>query len=208
MIDGSHDYVMPRVAGHDSRLIAGDQLQGPLRVSRPPPLLLPPPPHGPPAPVFQGKPPDAGAVAWRGAPPPKPPRPISIDNCCNAAMRFSGAGWVANRLSQPCPPVSGLMMNRCAVAGLASAVGFSIWCAALEIFASAEASAPGLPRIWAPIRSAAYSRVRLMAICTSMAAIGARITMASVPISPKPLLLRLPPKNMPNCASIDRKSTR
>ena len=37
-----------------------------------------------------------------------------------------------------------------------------------------------------------------------MAAIGARITIAMVPIMPRPLLLsRLPPKNMPNCASIE-----
>ena len=39
-----------------------------------------------------------------------------------------------------------------------------------------------------------------------MAAIGARITIASVPMMPMPpplLLSRLPPKNMPNCASIE-----
>ena len=65
-------------------------------------------------------------------------------------------------------------------------------------------SGAGEPRIIAPILSAEYSRVRLIAICTSMAAIGARITMASVPMIPKPLLLlRLPPKNMPNCAIIE-----
>ena len=47
--------------------------------------------------------------------------------------------------------------------------------------------------------------MRLIAICTSMAAIGARITIASVPMMPMPplLLSRLPPKNMPNCASIE-----
>src|SRR2546428_5701293 len=50
----------------------------------------------------------------------------------------------------------------------------------------------------------AYSRVRLIAICTIMAAIGARITIASVPTTPSPLLLsRWPPKNSPNCASME-----
>src|SRR5499426_3971972 len=93
---------------------------------------------------------------------------------------------------------------RCAVAGVRSAVGFSIACAASEIFASADASACGCPVVRAPSSSAAYSRVRLIAICTIMAAIGARITIASVPITPSPLLLsRWPPKNSPNCASME-----
>ena len=70
--------------------------------------------------------------------------------------------------------------------------------------ASAEASASGRPVVRAPSSSAAYSRVRLIAICTIMAAIGARITIASVPITPRPLLLsREPPKNSPNCASME-----
>src|ERR1700730_6949476 len=52
--------------------------------------------------------------------------------------------------------------------------------------------------------SAAYSRVRLIAICAIMAAIGARITIASVPIAPRPpLLSREPPKNSANCASME-----
>ena len=41
----------------------------------------------------------------------------------------------------------------------------------------------------APISSAAYSRVRLIAICTSMAASGARIIIAIEPMMPGPLLL-------------------
>ena len=46
--------------------------------------------------------------------------------------------------------------------------------------------------------------MRLIAICTSMAASGARIIMTTDPITPGPLLLlRWPPKNMPNCASIE-----
>ena len=55
----------------------------------------------------------------------------------------------------------------------------------------------------APISSAAYSRVRLIAICTSMAASGARIIIAIEPMMPGPLLSRLPPKNMPNWAIIE-----
>src|SRR6516162_2587930 len=47
-------------------------------------------------------------------------------------------------------------------------------------------------------------RVRLIAICTIMAASGARMSMSTEPTTPRPLLSRLPPrKNMPNCASID-----
>ena len=56
----------------------------------------------------------------------------------------------------------------------------------------------------APRSSAAYSRVRLIAICTSMAPSGARINIAIEPMMPGPWLLsRLPPKNMPNCATIE-----
>ena len=68
-------------------------------------------------------------------------------------------------------------------------VGFSICCAAPEILASAEASASGRPQMRAPSSSAAYSRVRLIAICTSMAAIGARITIAMVPITPSAVVV-------------------
>jgi hypothetical protein len=41
--------------------------------------------------------------------------------------------------------------------------------------AKAEASHSGWPDISAPMRSASYSRLRLIAICTSEAASGARI---------------------------------
>jgi hypothetical protein len=54
----------------------------------------------------------------------------------------------------------------------------------------------------------ACSRARLIAIWTIIAAIGARMSISSDPITPSPLLLlsRLPPKapkNMPSCASMD-----
>jgi hypothetical protein len=62
----------------------------------------------------------------------------------------------------------------------------------------------GRPLMRAPRLSAAYSRVRLIAICTIMAASGARMSMSIEPTMPRPLLSRLPPrKNMPNCASIE-----
>ena len=56
--------------------------------------------------------------------------------------------------------------------------------AAPEIFRSADASASGRPLMRAPSSSAAYSRVRLIAICTSIAAIGATIIAAIAPIMP------------------------
>src|SRR3546814_1570475 len=52
----------------------------------------------------------------------------------------------------------------CAVAGLPSAARFSMPRAARSIFSSAEASHSGWPQISAPARSAAYSRVREIAI--------------------------------------------
>ena len=60
------------------------------------------------------------------------------------------------------------------------------------------------PLMRAPRLSAAYSRLRLIAICTTMAASGARMSMSTEPTMPRPLLSRLPPrKNIPNCASIE-----
>ena len=56
------------------------------------------------------------------------------------------------------------MMNICAVAGLFSAWTLSIRAALAWIFSSAFASHSGRPQISAPIRSASYSRVRLIAI--------------------------------------------
>ena len=95
-------------------------------------------------------------------------------------------------------------MNMCAVAGLRSASSFGSWCAAFSILVSAEASHIGWPAMRAPRSSAAYSRVRLIAICTSMAANGAKIIITIEPMMPGPLLLsRWPPKNMPNCATME-----
>ena len=97
------------------------------------------------------------------------------------------------------------MMNMCAVAGLRSASMFGTWCAAFSIFDSAEASHIGWPAMRAPRSSAAYSRVRLIAICTSMAAKRRQDHhQRCEPMMPGPWLLsRLPPKNMPNCATIE-----
>ncbi len=96
------------------------------------------------------------------------------------------------------------MMNMCAVAGLCSACSLGMRSAAPEMRCRAEASQVGSPEISAPMRSAAYSRLRLIAICTSMAAMGARIMMAIEPMMPSGLL-RLsdePPKNMAKFASM------
>ncbi len=116
-------------------------------------------------------------------------------------MRLAGLGWVEKSLSWAWA-CSGLMMNICAVAGLRSAVSLSMRWASPEILSSAEASQSGLPQMSAPTRSASYSRLRLMAICTRPAAMGARIISASVPMRPMPLL-RLPPKNIAKLASIE-----
>ena len=99
------------------------------------------------------------------------------------AMRSSVEGWLENSPAST-PPCSGLMMNICAVAGLASASGLSVTAAARSIFCSADASQSGRPEISAPMRSASNSRVRLIAICTSMAAIGARTAPGSGRRSP------------------------
>src|SRR5688572_1994734 len=61
------------------------------------------------------------------------------------SMRSCVFGCVEKRLSAPRPD-SGLMMNRCAVAGLDSAALFGICAAPLEILASAEASERGRPQ--------------------------------------------------------------
>ena len=55
--------------------------------------------------------------------------------------------------------------------------------------ASAEASAAGRPLISAPARSAEYSRVRLIAICTSIAASGATIAATSTPTMPSGIVV-------------------
>ena len=54
----------------------------------------------------------------------------------------------------------------------------------------AEANHKGFPHISAPTLSAMYSRLRLMAICISDAAKGARIIIAIKPMKPILLFLR------------------
>ena len=105
------------------------------------------------------------------------------------------------------PPAaaSGLAMYMCAVAGLRSAASLWICCVPACSLASAEASQCGSPQISAPIRSASYSRPRLIAICTSMAAIGARIIAAMATIgltSGRPSESRPPPIRPPKLASM------
>ena len=71
--------------------------------------------------------------------------------------------------------------------------------------ASAEASHSGWPEISAPMRSASNSRLRLIAICTSEAASGARIIAAMATIgltSGRPFSSRPPPNRPPKLASM------
>ena len=99
------------------------------------------------------------------------------------SMRSWVGGWVANMASILSAP-SGLTMNIEAEAGLRSAGRFTVRPAALAILANAEASLSGWPEISAPMRSASYSRVREIAICTSPAANGATNIATSRPIPP------------------------
>ena len=90
-------------------------------------------------------------------------------------MRSSVGGWLLKRDDRPAPE-NGFMMNMCAVAGLAaSGTRFD----AASIFRKASASPYGLPVICAPPASAENSREREIAIWISIAAIGARMIVAS-----------------------------
>ena len=89
--------------------------------------------------------------------------------------------------------IAGLDPPTRAEAGLRSAGMLGMCLAAPAIFRSADASDKGRRLISAPSRSASYSRFRLIAICTSAAARGPRITSMSVPTIPIwPLLLPRP----------------
>ena len=118
----------------------------------------------------------------------------------NRSIRSSTGGWVLNRLMMP-PPVSGLMMNMCAVAGDAC-MGNCF--DQPEIFPSALASASGFPQNRAPVSSARYSRDRETAIWMSIAPMGATIAIASMPSPPPPpsRSSRLPPKIAANFAML------
>gem|GEM_PF-4151295 len=88
-------------------------------------------------------------------------------------MRSSVEGWVLKSRTK-LPPEKGLMMNMWAVAGEPAVIG-TCWLHA-AILRSALARANGLPEILAPVASAINSREREIAICMSVAAIGAMIT--------------------------------
>jgi hypothetical protein len=80
-------------------------------------------------------------------------------------------------------------MNRWAEAGARSASRLTTPCACRSFCCCARASHFGWPQISAAVRSAEYSRVREIAICTCFAASGARIMIANVPTSPSGLRL-------------------
>src|SRR5579884_2256142 len=81
--------------------------------------------------------------------------------CSRRRMRSSVEGCVENRFVRP-PPENGFTMNRCAVLGVASASGMR--CDHVSSLPSAEMSSLGLWVTSAEVWSAAYSRVREMAI--------------------------------------------
>src|SRR3546814_10951959 len=91
-------------------------------------------------------------------------------------------------------------MNICAVAGLFSAGWLSMRELALSRRISASASQSGFPQMSAPPASAAYSRVRLIAHCTIIAAGGAPTILALTPTLPSGLL-RLPPQHRTKLAT-------
>ena len=100
----------------------------------------------------------------------------------SAAIRASVGGCVLKSDISP-PPVNGLMMNMCAVAGLASS-GTRL---RDRVDLAQRVGQPvGLPAICAPPASAANSREREIAIWISIAAIGARIIIASMAIGFEP----------------------
>ena len=67
-----------------------------------------------------------------------------LDIARRRATRSAMGGWVENRVVQP-PPVNGLTMKRCAVAGVASCIGTIF--DAVSSFSSARASPSGWPDI-------------------------------------------------------------
>ena len=96
---------------------------------------------------------------------------LAAARASSRSTRFSTGGCVLNRDSSP-PPVSGLTMNMCAVAGVAS-IGTSREIP--EIFSRARARESGFPQNFAPDSSARYSRERDTAIWISIAPSGATI---------------------------------
>ena len=111
----------------------------------------------------------------------------------DAVLRARMGARTGRRRPAPC---SGLMMNRCAVAGLASASDCRSAAPRCKSWRAPRRATAAGRRSAAPTRSASYSRERLMAICTSMAAIGATIMASSTPIDAERIvaLSRLPPK--------------
>ena len=106
-----------------------------------------PQPHGPrgPAPLPRGvQGPRRGDCADVPAAPHRATR-VRPASRCSAAIRFSVDGWVENRLSMPRPD-SGLMMKRCAVAGLRSAVLFGICVRGVRRSSPAPRRAPAAGR--------------------------------------------------------------
>ena len=161
-----------------------------------------PQPQGPFSSRWRGAPRACGASDGGRGPPVAPFRARSA-----AARRSGFRCWDGSRTDCPCPvPLSGLMMNICAVAGFRSAALIGNFVrGARDLAQRGGQPQRAACRYRRPSRSASYSRERLIAIWMMPAASGARNTISSVPMMPMPpFLLRLPPpNNMPKLASME-----
>ena len=112
-----------------------------------------------------GFPPPPGSCAGRAAVARDPASYVAASAAISTRVRFSVLGWVEQIVMRS--PDSGLMMKRYAVAGLRSASG--LWIRSAVGRSCQPKPGPALAQISAPRRSAEYSRVRLIAICTAAA---------------------------------------
>jgi len=101
-------------------------------------------------------------------------------------------GWVMNKVASP-PPRKGFTMNMFEDEGLPNLMGSRRLPA--SSFSSARARCIGRPMSLAPSRSALYSRLRDMASCTIIAAMGAVMARTMAMITPPSF--RRPPNNDP-----------
>jgi len=118
-------------------------------------------------------------------------------NSLSLFTRSAIGGWVLNSFMIP-PPVSGFTMNMCAVAGFASA---SVRLRSLFELLERVHETVGISRDLRAALVGLVFRVREMAICTSMAAMGATIIMTRATIG-------LPPSSSSACRSEEHRPLR
>ena len=113
-----------------------------------------------------------------------------------------------NSLPMPAPPRNGLAIISELVGASCGLSTSGRACTPCSSLRSALASASGSPVIWAPLASAWYSRLRLIASWMIVAAIGPTIMNSSAPKMPGPSsssLRPIPPKIIAICAMWARK---